>query len=49
MLLMMSLPVADCSTLLPMQWGMLDRQWCVVESVVRQVSRLTMTEDVVIQ
>jgi len=28
MLLMISLPVADCSTFLPLQWGLLAREWC---------------------
>jgi len=36
---MTSLPAADCSTFSPLQWGMPRRQRCVVESVVRQVSR----------
>ena len=49
MLLMTSLPVADCSIFLSLQRGMLDRQRCAVESVVRQAPRLTTSKDILIQ
>ena len=41
-----SLAVADCCMFLSLQWQMLNHQCCVVESVLRQVSRLMMTKDV---
>jgi len=40
--------VADYSTFLRLQRGMLDHKRCTVESVVQQVSRLMMNKDVIV-
>jgi len=47
--MMTSLPAADCSTFLPLRREKLDRQWFGDGSVVQPVPRLTMNVGVVSQ
>jgi len=45
--IMTSLPAADCSMFLPLRWKKLDHQWFGDRSVAQPVPRSTMTVGVV--